>query len=456
VCVSAGYEEKLFVRTGLGECVAAIVGPLLIDSEILKKKQIYGTSLTRPETWSEAVVQNKKTMGLPESKLLGSPWLAGLSVFWFGGLAVAIAVGLSFASVTSVDIDTDGLAQYLYTILQNVVVLAKEQIAPLQMLMFPSVIMGIIYRTRKFASEGFHDMFSISINMFVPCNDRHCPVMAVRTLKDAPLKEFLFEDCAMEVLRSLALKSLEQQTQIPTGDCTPNSGSSTSLDTDHPYLPFLFVDMKYAPDSLQTSARFRAHFASELSALFGLFQVLSGMRVGPIVSRKFCWAITYEASDVDYGKVPRVSLKATTTSLVAMMRMKKSVKTDDERVPLADHSVPIPQTSPEIPHSKQFAEEHNPNKFRMILIELDCLRCAHLKKATDILYEDSGSYYKRRWETIRAMQDLFDLNTGRPKRRSTVLCGSVTFSAPLMVAASEGWSFAPWESWKAEADECEN
>jgi hypothetical protein len=321
------------------------------------------------------------------------------------------------------------------------VVLAKEQIAPLQMVMFPSVLMGVIYRTRKFANEGFHDMFSISMNLFVPCSSRHCNVMAVRTLKDAPLKQFLFEDGAMEVLRSVALKSLEQQAQVATGACTPDSESSTSLDADKQCLPFHLVDMKYAPDSLRTSARFRAHFSSELSALFGVFQALSGMRVGPIVSRKFCWAITYEASDVDYGKVPRVSLKAPTASLMAMMRMKTSFK------------IPLPQTSPSNSNSKRNAEEHNPNKFRMILIELDCLRCAHLKKATDIEYEESGSYYKRRWETIRAMQDFFDLNTGRPKRRSTVLCGSVTFSAPLMVSASEEWSFAPWESWKAEANE---
>jgi hypothetical protein len=395
-------------------------------------------------------------MGLPGSKLLASPWLGGLSLLWVGGLAVAIAVGLTVAAVTSGDIYADGLTQYLYTVLQNVVVLAKEQIAPLQMLMFPSVLMGVIYRTRKFANEGFHDMFSISMNMFVPCNNCDGHVMAVRTLKDAPLKEFLFEDDAMEVLRSAALKSLEHQAQIPSGGHTPESGSSTSLDADHEYSPFHLVDMKYAPDSLRTSSRFRAHFASELSALFGVFQTLSAMRVGPIVSRKFCWAITYEASDMGYGKVPPVSLKAVTTSLMFMSRMTPSFKINDENVPFANESITIPQTSPTNSSSKQQTEEHNPNKFRMILIELDCLRCAHLRKATDILYEESGSYYKRRWETIRAMQDLFDLKAGRPKPRSTVLCGSVTFSAPLMVAASEEWSFAPWESWKAEANELDN
>ena len=364
-------------------------------------------------------------MGLPGSQVL-SPWNGGFSLLWLGGFLVATVVFLWVAAVTSGEIDPDALPESLSALLRNVVVLAKEQIAPLQMFMFPSVLMGVIYRTRKFANEGFHDMFSISMNMFVPCDNRSGYVMAVRTLKDAPLKEFLFEDDAMEVLRSAALKSLEQQTKINTGigGRTPQSGSPTrSLDTDHWYSPFHLVDMKYAPDSLRTSSRFRAHFASELSALFGVFQALSAMRNGPIVTRKFCWAITYEASDIDYGKVPPVSLKAVTKSLMAMSRMGSSFKIDNENMSLANDSLAMPKTSQTNNSSKQETEEHNPNKFRMILIELDCLRCAHLKKATDMLYEESGSYYRRRWETIRAMQDLFDLETGRPKRRSTILCG---------------------------------
>jgi hypothetical protein len=68
--------------------------------------------------------------------------------------------------------------------------------------MFPSVHMGVVYRTRKFAKEGFDEMFSISMIMFVPCgNNKEGYARAIRTLKDAPLKEFLFDNGAMEVLQ---------------------------------------------------------------------------------------------------------------------------------------------------------------------------------------------------------------------------------------------------------------
>jgi hypothetical protein len=69
----------------------------------------------------------------------------------------------------------------------------------------------------------------------------------------------------------------------------------------------------------------------------------------------------------------------------------------------------------------------------MMLVELDCLKWANLKDPVDLSYEVHGRYYKRRRETVRAMQDLFQLETGMPKRGSTILCGSVTCSAPLML-----------------------
>jgi hypothetical protein len=67
------------------------------------------------------------------------------------------------------------------------------------------------------------------------------------------------------------------------------------------------------------------------------------MRNGPIVTRKFCWAITYEASDIDYGKVPPVSLKAVMKSLMAMSRMGSSFKIDNENMSLANDSLAMPK-----------------------------------------------------------------------------------------------------------------
>lgn len=76
--------------------------------------------------------------------------------------------------------------------------------------------------------------------------------------------------------------------------------------------PFRFVDLKYAPDLQQTSARLRSPRTSELSALFAIYQVHVPMRVSPIVSRTFCWANTYEAAEINYKMTPPVSLKAVT------------------------------------------------------------------------------------------------------------------------------------------------
>jgi hypothetical protein len=75
--------------------------------------------------------------------------------------------------------------------------------------MFPSVLMGVVYQTCKFANQSFDGIFSISMNMFLPCdNNKEGYAMAVRTLKDAPLKKFLFDDGAKEVLRDATLQSI--------------------------------------------------------------------------------------------------------------------------------------------------------------------------------------------------------------------------------------------------------
>jgi hypothetical protein len=55
----------------------------------------------------------------------------------------------------------------------------------------------------------------------------------------------------------------------------------------------------------------------------------------------------------------------------------------------------------------------------------------------------NNHYSKHRWDTIRAMQNLFCLETGLPPPTSTILCGTVTFSAPLQEEMP-----APWENWE--------
>jgi hypothetical protein len=191
--------------------------------------------------------------------------------------------------------------------------------------MFPSVLMGVVYQTCKFANQSFDGIFSISMNMFAPCtNNEEGYAMAVRTLKDVPLKEFFFDGGAKEVLRDATLKSIAKSSDrhhddecsyTPPDDTmkdsSSNSNTNTNTNKDDNHTPFHFVDMKYAPDLQQTSARLRPHCTSELSALFGMFQVHAAMRAGPIISRTFRWAITYyEAAEMNYETALPVSLKA--------------------------------------------------------------------------------------------------------------------------------------------------
>jgi hypothetical protein len=343
-----------------------------------------------------------------------------------GTLGILVAVMYAFPSNTG-----DGSPiSYVWTMLGYIYPRLKELIAPIQVLMLPSVLMGMAYRKKKFANEGFPDMFSMSMTMFVPSDtDKDGYMLAIRTLKEVPLKEMLFDECAMEVLKEAADRSIRPGTP-PTTDVSA----------------FHFVDTKGAPNARAAAAQLRSHCDAEVSSFFGVFQAFAAMRVGPIVSRKFCWVIAYEASS--HGPDGPPSFKAVADSLIALLKL-SDLKTDGR---VATNSVK-PAIKVSTPHNtsrrkmKVSTVKHNPNKFRMMLVELECLRCAHYRRHDELSYEMTGLYHKRRWETVRAMRSLFNLETGLPKPASTVLCGSVTFSAPMMVNVTQSWSFAPWESW---------
>lgn len=290
----------------------------------------------------------------------------------------------------------------------------SDLISPIQALMYSSVMVGVAYRTRKFAKEGFHDVISISLLMFVPSDDNEEGyALAVRTLKEASLKEVFIDEGAMDSLKTAAAHSI----------------STVSNPHQH------FCDMVHLPDPLHTVTRFREHCNSKLSDLFCIFQTLSAMRVGPIVTRRFCWVVTYESAPPP----PRSTL----THNWASVSSRHLNDNNDEPSKQANHNTP------------SVTSEHSAsNKFRLILVELDCLRQSHLKSSKDMPYEMDGEHFHRRWELIQEMQPLFNMRTGMSQPGSTILCGSVIFSAPVMtmiyessVLTQKEWSFAPWESW---------
>jgi hypothetical protein len=290
---------------------------------------------------------------------------------------------------------------------QRLLTFTKEIVSPLNALMLPYLMLGVAFRTRRFAKEGFHDMISISINMFIPSKaNEEGYALAVRTLREAPLKDIFFDEGALDSLKVAASKS-----------CT--------FRDDFGATAFHFVDMKYVPEPDETVRRFREYCASKLSDLFGTFQALSAMRVGPIVTRCFCWVMVYE-NGVDATAKVLEQAQESQRNLFAKQHPRKTEPTH---------------------HSAS-------NKFRLLLIELEILRHCHLKQSNEIPLEWKGEYFRQRWEMIQKMQSLFDLATGMPNAESTVLCGSVVFTAPVMtmvnqenVLRQEEWSFAPWESW---------
>ena len=311
-------------------------------------------------------------------------------LLWLFGIVTAIILYLRVLLFNS-----DGEFVYDYEtpdVLDNELVrglfaVFKDMVSPIQALMLPSVMLGVAYRTRKFAKEGFHDVISISLSMFVPSNNEQGYALAVRTLKEASLQDVFIDECAVDSLKTAAMRS------VSMNQCQ-----------------HAFCDFQHLSDPQQTVTRFREYCNSKLSDLFCIFQTLSAMRVGPIVTRTFCWAVIYESS-----------LHNTWA-----------------------HSYKR-QTSKQVTTSQHVLS----NKFRLILVELDCLRQSHLKSSHEIPHEIHGDPNHKRWESIQEMQDLFDFTTGMPKENSTTLCGSVIFSAPVMVSdALREWSFAPWESWK--------
>jgi len=157
---------------------------------------------------------------------------------------------------------------------------------------------GFVYRSRKFAKkEGFHDMFSISRNMLFVKDEVGRDLLAVRTLKEVPMDQILFDQGAMEVLKQAAQESLEQQSSLSLSSSSDGGGSHHATRTG----PFSFVNLgDRMPHARRNVARLlRSHCAAELSAMFEVFQALAAMRVGPIVCRKFCWVVTYEEENYD-------------------------------------------------------------------------------------------------------------------------------------------------------------
>ena len=249
---------------------------------------------------------------------------------WFLGNPFLYVTGLILAflwilpSTTYVDEATyiATIHQHFWALGETLIYLIKDQVATL---MLPSVVMGIVYRTRKFAKESFHDMFSISMTMFVPAENKQGYLLAVRTLKEVPLKAMLFDEGAMDVLRAAAERSIKDSSESHSGTSTPIVSHEKITVTPN-CTPFHFVDTEGTADALMAAARIRSHCAAELSSMFRVFQCLSAMRVGPIVSRKFCWVITYEASDHLFDAPP--SFKGVTTSLMALSRLTRT-KMDD-------------------------------------------------------------------------------------------------------------------------------
>lgn len=297
-----------------------------------------------------------------------------------------------------------------------------------QLFMFPSTVFfgGMVFsKAKKFAKEGFHDMFSISITTFVKDAEGN-DIVAIRTLKEVPVDHIMFDEAATDVLKTAAT------TNLPT----EKDG-------------FHFVNFEGLPDARRNVMRLRSHCASEVSSLFGVFQALAAMRVGPIVCRKFCWAVTYDMEEEDEKNTKSFSFKTVALSVLALSKLSSKLPDDDSPTEGAKEmkNKETSQVRAKIQEKEEAKESENHiqhNKFRMILVELGCLRQAHLKEADDLKYETENDHTKHRWDTIRAMQNLFCLDTGVPPPTSTILCGTVTFSAPLQEEMP-----APWESWTA-------